>query len=95
MGDWKIESQCYKISDKNNLFQYTIIIYLENRNTQEIKLNNNNILYIEVIDLNPKIQESYTKDGKELFQLIQEWIDENNSFLYCKDEKKEPKYYYE
>lgn len=40
-----------------------------------------------MIDLSSGVQESYTKDGKELFQLIQEWIDENNSFLYCEKEK--------
>ena len=36
--------------------------------------------------LESKIEELYTKDGKELFELIQEWIDENSSFLYCKNE---------
>jgi len=34
--------------------------------------------------LESKVEELYTKDGKSLFELIQEWLDENNSFLYCK-----------
>lgn len=46
-----------------------------------------------MIDLNSKIQESYTKDGKELVQLIQEWIDENKSYLYYKNEKKDLKHH--
>ena len=34
-----------------------------------------------------KIEELYTKEGKELFELIQEWIDENSSFLYYKNKE--------
>lgn len=41
-----------------------------------------------MVSLSEIIQETYTKDGKELFELVQEWIDENNSFLYCKNKSK-------
>ena len=34
-----------------------------------------------MIVLNIKIKENYSKDGKDLSQLIQEWIKENT--LYC------------
>ncbi len=40
-----------------------------------------------------KVEELYTKDGKELFELVQEWIDENNFFLNCKRGEKNVKYY--
>jgi len=43
--------------------------------------------------LDEKVKESYTEDGKELFQIIQEWLNENNSFLYCKSEKEKVEYY--
>ena len=36
-----------------------------------------------------KIEELYTKDGKELFDLIQEWINENNILSYYKKNKKD------
>lgn len=39
-----------------------------------------------------KIKETYTKDGKNLTELIQEWIKENTSILYCNSEKKDIKY---
>lgn len=35
-----------------------------------------------------KIKETYTKDGKDLTELIQEWINENTSILYCNYEEK-------
>lgn len=31
-----------------------------------------------------KLEEIYTQDGKKLSELIQEWIDENNNYFYCK-----------
>lgn len=39
-----------------------------------------------------KIKETYTKDGKDLTELTQEWINENTSILYCNSEKKDIKY---
>lgn len=39
-----------------------------------------------------KIKETYTKDGKDLTELIQEWINENTSILYCNYEEKNIKY---
>ena len=39
-----------------------------------------------------KIKETYTKDGKNLTELMQEWINENTSILYCNSEKKDIKY---
>lgn len=39
-----------------------------------------------------KIKETYTKDGKTLTELIQEWINENISILYCNYEEKNIKY---
>jgi len=30
--------------------------------------------------LEKKIEEIYTKEGKKLLELVQEWIDENNFF---------------
>lgn len=39
-----------------------------------------------------KIKETYTKDGKKLIELIQEWMEENSSQLYCKNNHKEVKY---
>lgn len=39
-----------------------------------------------------KIKETYTKDGKTLTALIQEWINENTSILYCNYEEKNIKY---
>ena len=39
-----------------------------------------------------KIKETYTKDGKTLTELIQEWINENTSILYCYYEEKNIKY---
>ena len=35
-----------------------------------------------------KAIETYTKDGKSLTQLIQEWINENTSILYYNYEEK-------
>ena len=35
-----------------------------------------------------KIKETYTEEGKNLTQLIQEWINENPSILYCNKETK-------
>lgn len=39
-----------------------------------------------------KIKETYTKDRKDLTDLIQEWINENTSILYCNYEEKNIKY---
>ena len=39
-----------------------------------------------------KIKETYTKDGKDLTELIQEWVNENTSILYCNYEEKNIKY---
>ena len=39
-----------------------------------------------------KIKETYTKDGKDLAELIQEWINENTSILYCNYEERDIKY---
>lgn len=39
-----------------------------------------------------KIKETYTEEGKSLTQLIQEWINENPSILYCNKEAKSIKY---
>lgn len=39
-----------------------------------------------------KITETYTKEEKSLTKLIQEWINENTSILYCNYEKKSIKY---
>ena len=39
-----------------------------------------------------KIKETYTKDGKDLTELIQEWINENTSILYYNYEEKNIKY---
>ena len=35
-----------------------------------------------------KITEIYTNEGKNLTKLIQEWINENTSILYCDYEEK-------
>lgn len=40
-----------------------------------------------------KIKETYTKDGKKLTELIQEWINENTSILYCTYEEEYIKYH--
>ena len=34
-----------------------------------------------------RVKETYTKEGKKIQELIQEWIDENNNFLYCQNKK--------
>lgn len=39
-----------------------------------------------------RIQEKYTKEGKSLTEIIQEWINENPSILYCNTSKKDIKY---
>ncbi len=39
-----------------------------------------------------KITETYTKEEKSLTKLIQEWINENTSILYCNYEEKNIKY---
>ena len=39
-----------------------------------------------------KITETYTKEEKKLTELIQEWINENKSILYCNHEEKNIKY---
>lgn len=39
-----------------------------------------------------KIKEIYTEEGKNLTQLIQEWINENPSILYCNKSEKDIKY---
>lgn len=39
-----------------------------------------------------KITETYTKEEKSLTKLIQEWVNENTSFLYCNYEEKNIKY---
>lgn len=39
-----------------------------------------------------KIKETYTKDGKDLTELIQKWINENTSILYCNYEERDIKY---
>lgn len=41
-----------------------------------------------------RIQETYTKEGKVLTELIQEWINENQLILCCNSEKKDIKYQY-
>ncbi len=38
-----------------------------------------------------KVKETYNKEGKSLTELIQEWINENISILYCDNERKEIK----
>lgn len=38
--------------------------------------------------MNSEIKESYTKDGKKLNELIQEWINENNLITCCNINKK-------
>lgn len=43
--------------------------------------------------MDARVKEIYTEDEKELFQIIQEWINENNSFLYCKNDKENEEYY--
>lgn len=35
-----------------------------------------------------RVKETYTKDGNTLTELIQEWINENISILYCDNEKR-------
>lgn len=47
-----------------------------------IKGSIDNIYSVGVIILNENINEYYAKDGKELINLVQEWIDENSSYLY-------------
>lgn len=42
--------------------------------------------------MDEKIKETYTKDGKSLTELIQEWINENTSILYRNNEVKDIKY---
>lgn len=44
-----------------------------------------NILYRGDEVLEKKVEEIYTKDGKKLLELVQEWIEENNFFSNCKD----------
>ncbi len=46
-----------------------------------------------MIILESKVEELYTKGGKELSDLIQEWMDENNFSLYCRNEKNNVEYY--
>ncbi|MDO5556084.1 MAG: hypothetical protein Q4G09_05565 [Clostridia bacterium] len=41
--------------------------------------------------MNEHLEEIYTKDGKSLSELIEDWIDENNFFLYCKYKDKQAK----
>ena len=41
-----------------------------------------------------KIKETYTKDRNSLTEIIQDWINENQSILYCNSEKKNIKYQY-
>ena len=36
-----------------------------------------------MINLNVNIKENYSKDGKDLLQLVQEWIDENTLAINC------------
>lgn len=43
-------------------------------------------------EMEEKIKEVYAKEGKSLTELIQEWIFENSSILYCIIDKKEIKY---
>jgi len=42
--------------------------------------------------LEEKILESYTKEGKSLTEVIQEWINENYSKLYCNKEQEDIEY---
>ena len=35
-----------------------------------------------------RIKETYTEEGRNLTELIQEWINENNFILYCKFKQK-------
>lgn len=42
--------------------------------------------------LNENIQEIYSKDGKNILELVQEWINENNSIIYCNNNAKDVKY---
>ena len=39
-----------------------------------------------------KITETYTKEEKSLTKLIQEWVNENTSILYCNYEEKNIKF---
>ena len=36
-----------------------------------------------MIVLDENINEIYTKEGKKINELVQEWIDENSNYLYC------------
>ena len=45
-------------------------------------------------NLEKNIKEYYTKGGKSLNILIQEWINENNILSYCKENKKDIEYTY-
>ena len=47
---------------------------------------------IEVTLMEEKITETYTKEEKSLTKLIQEWVNENTSILYCNYEEKNIKY---
>lgn len=40
-----------------------------------------------------RVKEIYTKEGKNIQELIQEWIDENYYCLYCKNNKEDVKWY--
>ncbi len=35
-----------------------------------------------------ELHENYTKDGKKILELVQEWIDENNFFSNCENDEK-------
>ena len=52
------------------------------------------IYFIEVIILSIKIKENYSKDGKNLFELVQEWINENILLLDYISKQKNVKYKY-
>ena len=42
--------------------------------------------------LNQNVKETYTKDGKSLKNLIQEWINENDILSYCNKSQKDIEY---
>ena len=39
-----------------------------------------------------EVEEFYTKDGKRVSELIQEWMEENNFLFYCKNNKENIEY---
>ena len=72
----------------------SILPYMYSTMIKVIENNNLDIVTCGVQRIKPgeKIKETYTKDGKDLTELIQEWINENTSILYCNYEEKNIKY---